>query len=173
MSFLAFLVFGGLVGFISAYFHPKKLSKNTSFFKKYGWAVLIGVASSAIASILGQSLKFFQSGQVLEWLSAMVFAIFCVFLFKLGQKWSKNGKKWAKLKKPEISLLFASFRQEKVKRAQIWALFCGYCLFRPQFELNQTSIKHWTRSSAHHHLWQHTLCPRHASCQPLLHRFHP
>ena len=86
MSFLAFLVFGGLVGFISAYFHPKKLGKNTSFFKKYGWAVLIGVVASAMASILGQSLKFFQSGQVLEWLSAMVFAIFCVFLFKLGQK---------------------------------------------------------------------------------------
>jgi uncharacterized membrane protein YeaQ/YmgE (transglycosylase-associated protein family) len=86
MSFLAFLVFGGSVGFLSAYFHPKKMSKNTSFFKKYGWAVLIGVASSGIASILGQSLKFFQSGQFLEWLSAMVFAIFCVFLFKLGQK---------------------------------------------------------------------------------------
>ena len=86
MSFLAFLVFGGSVGFLSVYFHPKKMSKNTSFFKKYGWAVLIGVASSAIASILGQSLKFFKSGQVLEWLSAMVFAILCVFLFKLGQK---------------------------------------------------------------------------------------
>jgi hypothetical protein len=75
-----------LVGWVSAYFHPKKLSKNTSFMKRYGWPILIGVAASAIASILGQSLKFFQSGQVLEWLSAMVFAIFCVFLFKLGQK---------------------------------------------------------------------------------------
>jgi hypothetical protein len=75
-----------LVGWVSAYFHPKKLGKKTSFFKRYGWPILIGVAASAIASILGQSLKFFQSGQVLEWLSAMVFAIFCVFLFKLGQK---------------------------------------------------------------------------------------
>jgi uncharacterized membrane protein YeaQ/YmgE (transglycosylase-associated protein family) len=86
MSFLAFLVFGGLVGWVSAYFHPKKLGKNTSLLKRYGWPILIGVAASAIASILGQSLKFFQSGQVLEWLSAMVFAIFCVFLFKFGQK---------------------------------------------------------------------------------------
>jgi uncharacterized membrane protein YeaQ/YmgE (transglycosylase-associated protein family) len=86
MSFLAFLVVGGLVGFISAYFHPKKLGKNTSFFKRYAWPILIGVTSSTMASILGQSLKFFQSGQILEWLSAMVFAIFCVFLFKFGQK---------------------------------------------------------------------------------------
>jgi len=86
MSFLAFLVFGGLVGWVSAYFHPKKLSKNTPFFKRYGWPILMGVTSSVLASVLGQSLKFFQSGQVLEWLSAMVSAIFCVFLFKLGQK---------------------------------------------------------------------------------------
>jgi hypothetical protein len=55
-------------------------------FKRYGWPILIGVLASAIASILGQTLKFFQSGQVLEWLSAMVFAIFCVFLFKFAQK---------------------------------------------------------------------------------------
>jgi hypothetical protein len=54
----------------------------------------------------------------LEWLSAMVFAIFCVFLFKLGQKWSKNSKKQAKLKKPEISLLFASFRSVSVIKSK-------------------------------------------------------
>jgi hypothetical protein len=76
----------------------------------------------------------------LEWLSAMVFAIFCVFLFKLGQKWPKNDEKWLKIKKREIWLHFAQFRfislnlmwfrWLKVKRAQIWALFCGDWLLR-------------------------------------------
>jgi hypothetical protein len=39
-----------------------------------------------MASILGQSLKWFQSGQVLEWFFAMIFTIFVVFLYKFAQK---------------------------------------------------------------------------------------
>ncbi len=86
MSFLAFLVFGGFVGFLASYLHPKKSSKKTSLFSRILMPVVLGATSSAIASILGQSLGWFKSGQVLEWLSTMIFAIFCVFLFKIGQK---------------------------------------------------------------------------------------
>ena len=86
MSFLAFLVFGGFVGFLASYLHPKKSSKKTSLFSRILMPVALGATSSAIASILGQSLGWFKSGQVLEWLSATIFAIFCVFLFKISQK---------------------------------------------------------------------------------------
>jgi uncharacterized membrane protein YeaQ/YmgE (transglycosylase-associated protein family) len=86
MSFLAFLVFGGFVGFLASYLHPKKSSKRASLFSRILPPVILGATSSAIASILGQTLGLFKSGQVLEWLSAMIFAIFCVFLFKIGKK---------------------------------------------------------------------------------------
>jgi hypothetical protein len=29
----------------------------------------------------------------------MLFVIFCVFLYKIGKKWSKNTKKWQKIEK--------------------------------------------------------------------------
>ena len=86
MSFLAFLVFGGFVGFLASYLHPKKSSKKTSLSARILVPLILGATSSAIASILGQSLGWFKSGQVLEWLSAMIFAIFCVFLLKISQK---------------------------------------------------------------------------------------
>ncbi|MEY5051403.1 MAG: hypothetical protein RLZZ619_1333 [Pseudomonadota bacterium] len=86
MSFLAFLVFGGFVGFLASYLHPKKSSKKASLFSRIMVPVTLGAMSSAITSVLGQTLGLFKSGQVLEWLSAMLFAIFCVFLFKIGKK---------------------------------------------------------------------------------------
>ncbi len=86
MSFLAFLVFGGFVGFLASYLHPKKTGKKGSLLSRILFPILLGALSSAIASILGQTLGLFKSGQVLEWLSAMLFAIFCVFLFKIGKK---------------------------------------------------------------------------------------
>ncbi|MFM1869546.1 MAG: hypothetical protein RLY99_290 [Pseudomonadota bacterium] len=86
MSFLAFLVFGGFVGFLASYLHPKKSSKKGSLFSRILAPVVLGAMSSAIASILGQTLGLFKSGQILEWLSAMLFAIFCVFLYKIGKK---------------------------------------------------------------------------------------
>ncbi len=93
MSFLAFLVFGGTVGWIAAYFHPKKLSKKGSFKRGVVVPILLGVMVSAMTSILGQSLQWFQSGQMLEWFSAMIFTIFVVFLYKFAQKWPKNKQK--------------------------------------------------------------------------------
>lgn len=86
MSFLAFLVFGGFVGFLASYLHPKKSSKKASLFSRIMVPVTLGAMSSAITSVLGQTFGLFKSGQVLEWLSAMLFAIFCVFLFKIGKK---------------------------------------------------------------------------------------
>ena len=86
MSFLAFLVFGGFVGFLASYLHPKKSSKKASLFSRIMVPVTLGAMSSAITSVLGQTLGLFKSGQVLEWLSAMLFAIFLVFLFKIGKK---------------------------------------------------------------------------------------
>ena len=86
MSFLAFLVFGGFVGFLASYLHPKKSSKKASLFSRIMVPVTLGAMSSAITSVLGQTLGLFKSGQVLEWQSAMLFAIFCVFLFKIGKK---------------------------------------------------------------------------------------
>ncbi len=86
MSFLAFLVFGGFVGFLASSLHPKKSSKKESLLSRTLVPVILGAISSAIASVLGQTLGLFKSGQVLEWLSAMLFAIFCVFLFKIGKK---------------------------------------------------------------------------------------
>ncbi len=86
MSFLAFLVFGGMVGWIASRFHPKKASKKSTLGASFIAPILLGAAASAMASILGQSLKWFQSGQVLEWFSAMIFAIFVVFLYKFAQK---------------------------------------------------------------------------------------
>jgi uncharacterized membrane protein YeaQ/YmgE (transglycosylase-associated protein family) len=86
MSFLAFLVFGGFVGFLASYLHPKKSNKKESLIGRIFPPVILGAISSAIASVLGQTLGLFKSGQVLEWLSAMLFAIFCVFLFKIGKK---------------------------------------------------------------------------------------
>ncbi len=86
MSFLAFLVFGGFVGFLASYLHPKKSGKKGALLSRILRPILLGALSSAIASVLGQTLGLFKSGQVLEWLSAMLFAIFCVFLFKIGKK---------------------------------------------------------------------------------------
>ena len=86
MSFLAFLVFGGFIGFMASYLHPKKSGKKGSLLSRIFLPILLGALSSGIASILGQTLGLFKSGQVLEWLSAMLFAIFCVFLFKIGKK---------------------------------------------------------------------------------------
>jgi hypothetical protein len=79
-------VFGGFVGFLASYLHPKKSSKKASLFSRIMVPVTLGAMSSAITSVLGQTLGLFKSGQVLEWLSAMLFAIFCVFLFKIGKK---------------------------------------------------------------------------------------
>jgi len=74
MSFLAFLIFGGSVGLISAYFYPKKRLK-LKYLLPYG---LAGAVISFLGSFFGQTLGLFTSGQILEWTSALFLSIFLV-----------------------------------------------------------------------------------------------
>jgi len=79
MGFLAFLVIGGLSGASAWIFYPGQAHQTKP--GKFLWAVFLGVLTAAASSYLGQYLGFFQSGQMLEWLSA-IFAsclIVCIF----------------------------------------------------------------------------------------------
>ena len=84
MSFIAFLVFGGFVGFLASYCHPQS-AKKIGFIRSLLWPVLLGSAGAAIASILGQTFGLFRSGQMLEWVLATISAIFLVFLYKMAK----------------------------------------------------------------------------------------
>jgi len=71
MGFLAFLVTGGLSGAFAWVFYPgSRTSKPKA--KKLLMALLIGFGAALASSYLGQFAGFFQSGQMLEWLSAIV-----------------------------------------------------------------------------------------------------
>ncbi len=74
MSFLAFLIFGGSVGLITAYLYPKNRLKLKDLLLY--WAA--GVVISFLASFFGQTLGFFSSGQILEWLGAIFVTIVLV-----------------------------------------------------------------------------------------------
>jgi len=79
MGFLAFLVIGGLSGASAWIFYPGQVNQTKP--GKFLWAVFLGVLAAAASSYLGQYLGFFQSGQMLEWLST-IFAsclVGCVF----------------------------------------------------------------------------------------------
>jgi uncharacterized membrane protein YeaQ/YmgE (transglycosylase-associated protein family) len=70
MGFLAFLVIGGLTGVFALAFYPGE-GKARPKIKKFLMAALMGVISALASSYLGQFMGFFQSGQILEWLSAI------------------------------------------------------------------------------------------------------
>jgi len=73
MGFLAFLVIGGLTGVLTLVFYPgKRQSKPRA--KKFLMAVLVGGVAALASSYIGQFTGLFQSGQMLEWLSAIVAA---------------------------------------------------------------------------------------------------
>ena len=74
MSFLAFLIFGGFVGLISAYLYSKNRLKLKDLLLY--WAA--GVVISFLTSFFGQTLGLFSSGQILEWLGAIVVTILLV-----------------------------------------------------------------------------------------------
>ena len=79
MGFLAFLVIGGLSGASAWIFYPGQAHQTKP--GKFLWAVFLGALAAAASSYLGQYLGFFQSGQMLEWLST-IFAsclVGCVF----------------------------------------------------------------------------------------------
>ena len=70
MGFLAFLVIGGLTGVFALVFYPgKRQSKPRA--KKFLMAVLVGGVAALASSYIGQFTGVFQSGQMLEWLSAI------------------------------------------------------------------------------------------------------
>ena len=70
MGFLAFLVIGGLTGVFALAFYPRERKAKPKV-KKFLIAALIGLLSALASSYVGQFAGLFQSGQVLEWLSAI------------------------------------------------------------------------------------------------------
>jgi uncharacterized membrane protein YeaQ/YmgE (transglycosylase-associated protein family) len=74
MSFLAFLLFGGFVGFLSAYLYPKKKPK----LKDLTIYALAGVLISFLTSFFGQTLSLFRAGQMLEWFGALFLTVVLV-----------------------------------------------------------------------------------------------
>ena len=71
MGFLAFLVIGGLTGVFALAFYPGERKAKLKA-KKFLMAALIGFIAALASSYTGQFAGLFQSGQMLEWLSAIV-----------------------------------------------------------------------------------------------------
>jgi uncharacterized membrane protein YeaQ/YmgE (transglycosylase-associated protein family) len=69
MGFLAFLVIGGISGASTWIFYPGKSSGPGLI--KLLLAVFLGFIAALASSYLGQYFGLFQSGQMLEWLSAI------------------------------------------------------------------------------------------------------
>ncbi len=79
MGFLAFLVIGGISGVSAWIFYP-----GTSSGVRPGRiliAFLLGFLAAATSSYLGQYWDLFQSGQIMEWASAILAscAVGCLF----------------------------------------------------------------------------------------------
>ena len=73
MGFLAFLVIGGLSGAFAWVFYPCARSGKPKA-KKLLIAAIIGFLAALASSYIGQFAGYFQSGQMLQWLSAIVVA---------------------------------------------------------------------------------------------------
>jgi len=69
MGFLAFLVIGGISGASAWIFYPGESARPKA--GKLLLAAFLGFLAAAASSYLGQYLGFFQSGQMLEWFSAI------------------------------------------------------------------------------------------------------
>ena len=69
MGFLAFLVIGGISGASAWIFYPGRF--NGPGRRKLLLAAFLGFITALASSYLGQYLGIFQSGQMLEWLSAI------------------------------------------------------------------------------------------------------
>jgi uncharacterized membrane protein YeaQ/YmgE (transglycosylase-associated protein family) len=69
MGFLAFLVIGGISGASAWIFYPGK--SNGRGLRKLLLAAFLGFIAALASSYLGQYFAIFQSGQMLEWLSAI------------------------------------------------------------------------------------------------------
>ncbi|QWE21543.1 hypothetical protein C2745_00745 [Polynucleobacter sp. AP-Kolm-20A-A1] len=69
MGFLAFLVIGAISGASAWMFYPGRSSG--SGLGKFLLAMLVGFIFAAAGAYFGQYMGFFESGQMLEWLSAI------------------------------------------------------------------------------------------------------
>ena len=70
MGFLAFLMIGGLTGLLAWVFYPGGRQTKLGV-KKLLIVALIGFIAALTSSYVGQFVGLFQSGQMLEWLSAI------------------------------------------------------------------------------------------------------
>lgn len=83
MGFLAFLLIGSVSGLFAwvSYPGPQSLKPLKLSRQKCLWAALIGFLAAFASSFAGQWAGFFQSGQMLEWLSAIVAASASGYLY--------------------------------------------------------------------------------------------
>jgi uncharacterized membrane protein YeaQ/YmgE (transglycosylase-associated protein family) len=74
MGFLAFFLIGGISGASAWIFYPGSPKKTSKASKSGGLlvAALLGFIAAALVSYVGQYLNLFQSGQMLEWVSAVL-----------------------------------------------------------------------------------------------------
>ena len=87
MGFLAFLLIGGISGASAWIFYPGSLKtrpQNTiqaSSLKGLLVSALLGFIAAVLSSYMGQYFNFFQSGQILEWASAILAAcaVGCIY----------------------------------------------------------------------------------------------
>ena len=82
MSILAFLIFGAVLGVLSAYFYPKKRPKKAQFIL---YAVS-GVLITGLSSFFGQTFGVFKSGQMLEWISAILATMLFIAILRALSK---------------------------------------------------------------------------------------
>ena len=82
MGFLAFLVIGGLTGLFALLFYPGQRRTKPKA-KQSLIAALIGFSAALASSYIGQLTGLFQSGQMLEWLSAIVAACLAGCLYAI------------------------------------------------------------------------------------------
>lgn len=73
MGFLAFLLIGSGVGWSAHYFYPGRRRQKTGLLGLCS-LFLVGFLGAAAGSYGGQALGLFQSGQIAEWLTAIVSA---------------------------------------------------------------------------------------------------
>jgi uncharacterized membrane protein YeaQ/YmgE (transglycosylase-associated protein family) len=82
MGFLAFLVIGGLTGVLALAFYPGR-GKSKPKIKEFLMAALIGFVTALASSYIGQFTGLFQSGQMLEWLGAIVVSCLAGYLYAI------------------------------------------------------------------------------------------
>ena len=85
MGFLAFLVIGGLTGVFALAFYPGKRQSKPKM-KKFLMALLVGSIAALASSYIGQFAGLFHSGQMLEWLSAIVAACLAGYLYAVASR---------------------------------------------------------------------------------------